>query len=81
MAENLKVANLKLVGNGNGHLKLELEGVGENPDLFEAIGFSLGSRAGEIKIGDKLDVVFKFLEDEWNGVKKLSLKLVDFKKN
>jgi len=81
LAENLKVANLKLVGNGNGHLKLELEGVGENPDLFEAIGFSLGSRAGEIKIGDKLDVVFKFLEDEWNGVKKLSLKLVDFKKN
>ena len=49
-------------------------------DLFEAIGFFMGERQKEIKIGETVDVVFRFLEDEWNGVKRLSLKKVDFKK-
>ncbi len=78
LSKDLKIVNMKVVGNGSSHLKMELTGSNEK-DIFQAIGFSLGSRIDELKIGQKIDVVFKILVDEWNGVKRLNLKLVDFK--
>lgn len=80
LAKKMKIVNMKIVGNGNGHLKLELESSQGKADLFEAIGFFMGERQREVKIGETIDIVFRFLEDEWNGVKRLSLKMVDFRK-
>ena len=78
LSQGLKIVNMRVVGNGSSHLKLELSGQ-EEKDIFQTIGFGLGARIDELKIGQKIDVVFKILIDEWNGTKRLNLKLVDFK--
>ncbi|PJE60081.1 MAG: hypothetical protein COU85_00225, partial [Candidatus Portnoybacteria bacterium CG10_big_fil_rev_8_21_14_0_10_44_7] len=77
LSKNLMVKNSRNVGNGEGHLKLDL--ANQKGDIFPAIGFGLAPRAAEAPIGSQLDVVYKILPDEWNGEKRLSLKLVDFK--
>lgn len=79
LTSGLTVLNVRMVGNGNGHLKLELESSEKPGEIFNAIGFFMSERQDEIKIGQKIDVVYRLLKDEWNGEKRLSLKLVDFK--
>lgn len=76
---NLIVADLKIVGNGQKHLKLTLRGEKGSPKIFEAIGFSLAEKFSQIKKDDKIDIVFNLEEDEWNGNKKMQLKLIDLK--
>lgn len=77
--KNLTINELKLVGNGEKHLKLFLRCRDGSPKIFEAIGFRLGEKANEFKTGDSIDAVFNLQQDEWNGNKKIQLKLVDFK--
>ncbi|HRY82897.1 MAG TPA: single-stranded-DNA-specific exonuclease RecJ [Candidatus Moranbacteria bacterium] len=77
--KNMQVVDLKIVGNGSKHLKLALKGEGKSPKIFEAIGFSLAEKFPQIKKDDKIDIVFNLEEDEWNGNKKMQLKLIDIK--
>jgi len=53
--------------------------VAGGPKIFDAIGFGLGERFSYLKKGDFLDMVFNLQEDEWNGSKKMQLKLIDLK--
>jgi single-stranded-DNA-specific exonuclease len=66
------------VGNGNKHLKLSLRREGSQK-IFAAIGFSLGEKFSEIKVGDVLDVVFQLSENTWNGQISLQLKVIDMR--
>lgn len=79
LMKNLIINELKLVGNGEKHLKLFLRCQDGSPKIFEAIGFRLGGKVSEFKTGDSVDAVFNLQQDEWNGNKKIQLKLVDFK--
>jgi hypothetical protein len=47
---------------------------------FQAIGFGLGDFCDKIKQGDKVDVVSELITDDWNGARKLQLKIIDLKK-
>ena len=47
---------------------------------FQAIGFCFSDFCDKIKQGDKIDVVFELITDEWNGTRELQLKIVDLKK-
>lgn len=80
LAKDMIVVEAKIVGNGQKHWKLSLRGENEAPKIFDAIGFSLVERFPDLKINDKLDIVFNLAEDEWNGNKKLQLKLIDLKR-
>ncbi len=78
LMKNMIVEELKNVGNGSKHLKLTLRAE-NNPKIFEAIGFGFGEKFSELKSGDRIDIVFNLQEDEWNGNKKMQLRLVDLK--
>jgi single-stranded-DNA-specific exonuclease len=79
MVKNLKVENVRTVGKDNGHLKLFLKQEGMIKG-FDSIGFRMGERVEEIKYGDNVDVVCEINLNEFNGTRKLELRLVDFKK-
>jgi single-stranded-DNA-specific exonuclease len=74
---NLIVEDIKLVGNGEKHLKLHLRSQDGSPKIFEAIGFGLAEDNLHLDTGNKIDVVFNLGVDEWNGNKKIQLELID----
>jgi single-stranded-DNA-specific exonuclease len=71
-----KISDMRMVGNGNKHLKLELAA---GDKKFKAIGFNHGIKFENFKINDKVDIVFEFLVNEWNGTRELELKIIDMK--
>ena len=79
LAKNILVENAKIVGNGNKHIKLQLRSSNNGPKIFDAIGFGLGEKFSDLKSSDSVDIVFNLQEDEWNGSKKMQLKLVDLR--
>ncbi|MFA6183727.1 MAG: single-stranded-DNA-specific exonuclease RecJ [Parcubacteria group bacterium] len=79
MMKNLIIQDLKWVGNGEKHLKLFVRSKDGSPKIFEAIGFNLSERFGELKTGDKINLLFNLEQDEWNGNKKIQMKIIDLK--
>ncbi|PIU08918.1 MAG: single-stranded-DNA-specific exonuclease RecJ [Candidatus Moranbacteria bacterium CG_4_8_14_3_um_filter_34_16] len=79
LAEKMIVVDCKIVGNGQKHLKLSLRGENKSPKIFDAIGFSLAEKFPHLKKNDKIDIVFNLEEDEWNGNKKMQLKLINLR--
>ncbi|MGI8620011.1 MAG: single-stranded-DNA-specific exonuclease RecJ [Gemmatimonadaceae bacterium] len=56
-------------------LKLYLDAGGS---VLEAVGWGFAGRAGEIKTGSALDVVYKIERDEYQGASRLQARLLDF---
>ncbi len=86
LLKNLEIINLRLVGSNSQHLKLELKD--DNPPaggagkVFKAIGFRLVKNGnGQLKSGDKVDLVFELIADEWNGNRELQFKIIDIKRS
>ena len=81
LAKDFSISSLRVVGNGSKHLKLELKSENLPQKSFKAIGFGLVKNGGaDLKIGDRVDLVFEILKDEWNGRRDLQLKIKDIKK-
>jgi single-stranded-DNA-specific exonuclease len=77
-----EIINLRKVGNDDKHLKIELKGkVDDREKRIGAIGFNHGIKYEELKVNDKVDIVFEFLVNEWNGTRELELKVIDLKKS
>lgn len=70
--------NVRNVGTNVAHFKCDI--VGNKEARFSAIGFFLAGAAASLQEGDRVDVLFNLEIDEWNGIRKLSLRLVDIKK-
>ena len=79
LLKNLIIQELKWLGNGEKHLKLFLRPTDGSPKIFEAIGFNFLKEFGNLKIGDKIDIIFNLSKDEWNGNEKIQLKIIDIK--
>lgn len=75
----MRISDVRMVGNGSKHLKLALKSIDGNPKIFDAIGFKLGEEFPNLKKDDLIDIVFNLAEDSWNGSKKIQLKLIDLK--
>jgi single-stranded-DNA-specific exonuclease len=58
------------------HIKFELMQDGFS---MEGIGFGLAEKFELLKPNQPLDVVFTLDENEWNGVKKLQLRVIDLR--
>ena len=78
LSRNVLVEDMRLVGKEGKHIKLKIKNQKSNITL-EGIGFGMGETA-KINIGDKADVVYTIDENEWNGEKKLQLKVKDIKR-
>jgi len=78
--KNLEIISSRTVGNGSQHLKLELKSDKLENKVFKAIGFRLAKNGnGDLKPGDKVDLAFEIIVDEWNGNRDLQLKIIDIR--
>lgn len=74
LVRDVFVKDIRLVGNGEKHLKASFET--EN-GIFGAIGFGMGERWGNLRSGERVDVVFHLEENRWNGSTRLEWRLLD----
>lgn len=74
VARNLRVSSFRAVGTDSKHLKLALT---DSKITFDAIGFRLGEWAKNMP--PRVDVMFTFETNEFNGQTRLQLNLKDLK--
>jgi single-stranded-DNA-specific exonuclease len=79
LSKKMQIVDIRTVGTGNKHLKLMLKSIKSGTRVFDAIGFKLGEEFAYLKKEDIIDVVFNLAQDEWNGTKKIQLKLIDLR--
>lgn len=75
--KNLRIESIRALTEGK-HLKINLR---EDNMLINAIGFNMGEKSTEYKIGDKVDVVGALEMNEYNGMKSIQLNLKDIMKS
>ena len=81
LLKDLKVTAMRNVGSKENHLKLSLEkDMADEVKRINAIGFNLVDACDKIELGDKINIVFEMLSNEWNGTKELQLKIIDLRK-
>ncbi|MEK7573088.1 MAG: single-stranded-DNA-specific exonuclease RecJ [Patescibacteria group bacterium] len=78
LTKNLLVSEMRLVGIDKRHVAFKLISF-ENKSM-DAIAFNLSEKANDIRIGDRIDVVYAIDKETWRGVARFKLKLRDFKK-
>ncbi|OGH64988.1 MAG: single-stranded-DNA-specific exonuclease RecJ [Candidatus Magasanikbacteria bacterium RIFCSPHIGHO2_01_FULL_41_23] len=89
LARGITVVNLETMGKDGKHLRINVKH--HTPRIRKIIGWNLcgngngGNGNGvnwskELKIGDKIDIVFEVDINEWNGNRELQLLIVDLKK-
>jgi len=78
LSQELEIKNKKLVGKKGSHVQLFLQKEGNE---FKSIGFGMAEKFKDVGEGDKIDLVFKFLENNWNGNAYLDLGIIDFKRS
>lgn len=76
--KNVKAVEVRTVGNGNKHLKLRLTSPVSRL-TFDVIGFGMGSFYAQLSPDEPIDIAYNLTPDEWNGNKRLQLKLKDIK--
>lgn len=71
-----RIRAIRTMGSDGSHLRLSLsqDGLG-----LDAIGFGLGAWAQRLETGQAVDLAYTFEIDEWNGERRLQLKLRDLR--
>ena len=83
ISKKVLVKDLRLIGRDSQHLKLKISEsriMNHESSIFDGIGFGLGDKVKNFAIGDKVDVIYTISRDEWNGEKRLQLKIKDIRK-
>ncbi|MBF8250187.1 MAG: putative single-strand DNA-specific exonuclease, single-stranded-DNA-specific exonuclease [Candidatus Levybacteria bacterium] len=75
ISKKVIVDDVRLVGMEGKHLKLVVSSQKSGVRL-EGIAFGIG-QSSKIHINDKIDIVYTIDENEWNGEKRLQLKIKD----
>ena len=77
LARGLNVVGIECVGQDGKHLRLQV--CHQSQMVKKAIAFNFGDWSDKIKVGDKIDMVFKLEVNQWNGSRELQLKVIDLK--
>lgn len=77
-SRHIKIVDAQSVGEGNQHLKLRVASDISHV-TFEAIGFGFGHLFSQLSPEKPADIAYNLSVDEWNGQKKLQLKIRDIK--
>jgi len=67
------IENIRLVGKDGKHLRLSLRT--DSGFRIDGIGFGIGEKYSTLALGKNADIVYTIDENEWNGEKKLQLKI------
>ena len=91
--KKIMIDSIRAIGKEGKHLKLQLtekrmtnnltndvKRTTNNEQILDCIGFDFGYLDNDLKVGDTIDIVFTLDINEWNGSKKLQLKIIDIKK-
>ncbi len=79
VTHNLEICDMITMGNSNQHLRLDLKD-NSLEKCKKFVGFNLVEKwINEIKIGDKIDVVYKLSVNEWNGNREIEFMIKDIK--
>jgi single-stranded-DNA-specific exonuclease len=78
MSPRVQVVDARPRGAEGQHLRLLLRDGGET---YEAIAFRLGHLAEALRRHPRIDVAYTFEDDEWNGERRLQLKVKDFRRS
>ena len=70
---NVKIQSIRTLSEGK-HIKLTLK---DDNFYLDVVGFQMGNLAEEFKLGDKVDVVGTLEINEFNGAKKVQMRLID----
>lgn len=85
VTQKVKVTSAQLVGADNQHLKLSVTscppagGCDVSRVTFDAIGFGMASFYSQLSSEKPVDLAYNLIADEWNGQKRLQLKLKDIR--
>jgi single-stranded-DNA-specific exonuclease len=77
VSRNVTVKSARTVGQDGKHLKMTLS---DGKLTFDSIGFRLGALLPDLPVGTRVDVMFTFEANEFNGRTSLQLNLKDVKK-
>ncbi len=75
LSRNVSVVEWRTMGSNCEHLKMRVR---QNGVIWDAVGFGLGNRSGEIT--GSLNIVYNLEVDHWNGSRTLRLNLIDFER-
>ncbi|NPV26535.1 MAG: single-stranded-DNA-specific exonuclease RecJ [Firmicutes bacterium] len=76
VCRGVQVVECRGVGNGGNHLKLKIKG---ETGYWDGIGFSLGGLTEVAATYEAVDLAFGLEENEWNGQRRLQLKIKDLR--
>lgn len=74
----VEVVEWKVIGKDGKHMRLIVK-EGESP-YFEAIAFGMAEQLRSLNVGDVVSMAYTIDENEWNGKKKLQLKVKDIQR-
>ena len=75
--KNLKIDSIRALTEGK-HLKMNLR---DDNMIISAIGFNMGEKVQEYRLGDKIDVIGSLEINEYSGMKNIQLNLKDIMKS
>lgn len=76
--KNAQILNIKPVGKNSEHLQFPVQ-LGD--EKFQAIAFRFGKHLDKIKPESSYDIAFNLEINEWQGYKKLQLRVVDLRES
>jgi len=82
VSRDVIIEDVRAIGREKNHLKLLLKSYDSfkvNGKGIEGIAFGMGERIDELKPGSRVDIAYVIEENEWNGRKKLQIKIKDIK--
>lgn len=74
----VQVRGVRVMGQDGSHLRINLYDPVRGR-LLEAVAFKQGSRIEELARSRRLDFVYALEENEWQGTRRLQLRILDFK--
>lgn len=77
LSKEISVVDIVNMGIDNKHIKLKLRT--DNSRIRSAVGFGQAETWKELKIGDKIDIVYYLEINDFNGRREVQLKIVDIK--
>jgi len=77
LIQKVGVSGLKTMGREETHVRFQAKQEGAGID---AVGFNLAEQFASINAGDEVDLACEFQINDWNGRKKLELKILDLRR-
>lgn len=77
LLKDITLYNKKIIGRDFNHVKLSTK---QGDNYFDIIAFNKADQMKDISTGDKIDIAGNVEVNEWNGNKKFTIKLSDYKK-